>query len=211
LPIPDGSVWSAQRTALPDRRGERIALFRSGGAASFAEVIAGWRDDADFRAFFAGELAATEEPAFFWEMPPIRRGHTGRAYEYVAIRGDSLAHMAPDAEAFAAKFRDDPRSVVTFRNLGGDALLVAPRPLGDHRSYAHIAAFLRNAPAVQQQELFRVLGLAIDDEMQRSPEPIWVSTSGLGVAWLHVRLDSYPKYYQYRPYATAKWEPVPVR
>ena len=32
---------------------------------------------------------------------------------------------------------------------------------------------------------------------------LWVSTSGLGVYWLHVRLDSYPKYYQHAPYKNA--------
>ena len=30
--------------------------------------------------------------------------------------------------------------------------------------------------------------------------PTWVSTAGGGVAWLHVRLDSAPKYYTHRPY-----------
>lgn len=33
-----------------------------------------------------------------------------------------------------------------------------------------------------------------------TPVPLWVSTSGLGVSWLHVRLDSRPKYYTYAPY-----------
>ena len=32
------------------------------------------------------------------------------------------------------------------------------------------------------------------------PANIWLSTSGLGVYWLHVRLDTRPKYYQYAPY-----------
>ncbi|MDF9799652.1 hypothetical protein OKW21_004915 [Catalinimonas alkaloidigena] len=27
-----------------------------------------------------------------------------------------------------------------------------------------------------------------------------MSTSGLGVYWLHIRLDSRPKYYQFDPY-----------
>jgi len=28
----------------------------------------------------------------------------------------------------------------------------------------------------------------------------WLSTSGLGIAWLHVRLDERPKYYTHAPY-----------
>ena len=35
-----------------------------------------------------------------------------------------------------------------------------------------------------------------------SDQPLWVSTCGLGVYWLHVRLDSFPKYYRYAPYQT---------
>lgn len=31
---------------------------------------------------------------------------------------------------------------------------------------------------------------------------VWFSTSGLGVAWLHFRIDPFPKYYTYRPYKT---------
>ena len=30
--------------------------------------------------------------------------------------------------------------------------------------------------------------------------PLWVSTSGAGVYWLHLRLDSFPKYYTHAPY-----------
>ena len=30
--------------------------------------------------------------------------------------------------------------------------------------------------------------------------PLWVSTAGLGVSWLHVRLDARPKYYRHDAY-----------
>ena len=32
-------------------------------------------------------------------------------------------------------------------------------------------------------------------ESKKPDQKLWVSTSGLGVFWLHLRLDSYPKYY----------------
>jgi hypothetical protein len=31
-------------------------------------------------------------------------------------------------------------------------------------------------------------------------QPVWLSTAGAGVAWLHVRLDDRPKYYGHGPY-----------
>ena len=30
--------------------------------------------------------------------------------------------------------------------------------------------------------------------------PVWLSTAGMGIAWLHIRLDDRPKYYGYREY-----------
>jgi hypothetical protein len=195
-------MWTAHRTVLREGWHEKVAIIEDGRTMSFAEVIAGWRDDAAFRAFFLAVLAATPYPAFLWEMPPIRRGRTGANYEYVAIRSDALARTPSDSEAFAAKFRNTVGSVATFRNLGGDALLVVPRQACEAEAYTHIAAFVRDAPPAQQREFFRVLGLAIGQELRRTAEPIWTSTSGLGVAWLHVRLDSYPKYYQHGPYAS---------
>jgi hypothetical protein len=31
-------------------------------------------------------------------------------------------------------------------------------------------------------------------------KPVWLSTAGAGVPWLHVRLDDRPKYCCFRPY-----------
>lgn len=30
--------------------------------------------------------------------------------------------------------------------------------------------------------------------------PVWLSTAGMGVSWLHVRLDARPKYYGFAAY-----------
>jgi hypothetical protein len=90
---------------------------------------------------------------------------------------------------------------VSFPNLGGDAFLVVPKQIFSLESYGHIAAFVRSAPAAQRQELFQTLGGAISDVLGENDQRIWVSTSGLGVPWVHIRLDSYPKYYNHQPYA----------
>ncbi|HEU5075095.1 MAG TPA: hypothetical protein VFU02_12985, partial [Polyangiaceae bacterium] len=65
-------------------------------------------------------------------------------------------------------------------------------------AYTHLAAFLRHAPPEQCEVLLREVGFAARECLRN--EPFWLSTSGLGVAWLHVRIDSRPKYYQYTPY-----------
>jgi hypothetical protein len=49
----------------------------------------------------------------------------------------------------------------------------------------------------------RATGAAVAARL--SARPLWLSTSGLGVAWLHVRLDSRPKYYSYAPYRRSEY------
>jgi hypothetical protein len=100
---------------------------------------------------------------------------------------------------FAAYFDAAPgEDAIVFPNLGGDAVLVVPCPQGPDEHYPHLAAFLRNAPKQQVRALWRKTA----QEMLRSigERPIWLSTAGGGVAWLHIRLDSAPKYYSHGPY-----------
>jgi hypothetical protein len=195
-------MWRVERECC-DRETEKVRIASSGRVLSFADVIAGWAGSEEFRAFFIGALAATAHPAFFWEMPPIRRGALERPYEYVTVASNALARLDADDDAFALKLRAAQTSVVSFRNLGGDAVLVVPRREGETKAYAHIAAFVRAGPAAQQHVLLRALAQSIEDALENSSDPVWVSTSGLGVPWVHVRLDSFPKYYQHEPYTQA--------
>src|SRR5262249_11979438 len=127
-----------------------------------------------------------------------------RMFEFVLVDSPQLARVPPDARAFAAQFEagDATNGIATFWNLGRDALLVAPCPRAPLDAYPHIAAFARTAPAEQQHALWGAVGAAVERHL--SSEPVWLSTSGLGVFWLHVRLDSRPKYYSFRPYRGAR-------
>jgi hypothetical protein len=121
-------------------------------------------------------------------------------YEFVLVDSPQLASAAAEPLVFDDYFNSAKSvgSVVVFENLGGDAELVAPCPQGPPQHYAHLAAFARAAPQAQRHELFRRLAQTIETRL--SENPLWVSTSGLGVYWLHVRLDSRPKYYTFEPY-----------
>jgi hypothetical protein len=66
-------------------------------------------------------------------------------------------------------------------------------------AFAHLGAFVRGAG---RERAHAVLAAAAVAALGRVEEGtcVWLSTSGLGVPWLHVRVDSDPKYYQHRPY-----------
>jgi hypothetical protein len=154
--------------------------------------------DATFRERFAAELASSPFEAFFWETPPLHDGALDRPYEHVLLDARRLAFVEPDPSSFEEHF--DARSdVAVFPSLRGDATLIAPCPRGPEHAYGHFAAFLRGAPPTQVHALLAAVGREVLAHV--GPEPRWVSTSGLGVPWLHVRLDSVPKYYHHAPYA----------
>ena len=192
-------MWQAGRQTIRADWGETLALSQNGRALAVADVIAGWRDDAAFREFFIVELTATRWPGFFWEMPPLESAVLSQPFECVLIRRDALARMRADDRDFAMHLRG-PDTIAVFPNLSGDAFLIAPRRIANAECYGHIAAFLRDAPREQQHALFHTLAREIDIRLAALPYRFWVSTSGLDVPWVHVRLDSTPKYYQHRPY-----------
>jgi hypothetical protein len=113
----------------------------------------------------------------------------------------NLPWRRPDPEAFAEHFRGaSEASVLAFPNLSGDALMVVPCPLAADSAYGHLAAFVREAPEAQRDALWLAVGEAMSRRM--SAKPVWLSTAGAGVSWLHVRLDDRPKYYGHEPYRT---------
>ena len=165
---------------------------------SFDEVIALWSNDGDFRSAFVQSLAATPFEAFFWECPPLTKPARNNPFECVLVSGPALQRAA-DPSAFARHFANPLRERVTaFKNLGGDAELIVPLPAtgADH---AHLAVFLRTAPVAQVDELWQTVGEVVAKRSNDGP-PLWLSTAGLGVPWLHMRLDSLPKYYTHAPY-----------
>lgn len=149
-----------------------------------------------FRSFYNDLLASLPYPAFFWENPPVVASTLDQTYEYTIVNSPYLKNKSADTYTFSAYF-SSARQAVSFDNLGGDARLIAPCPLDDQpaeNGYAHIGRFVREAPDEQIQTFWQLVA----NEMLQAvgEEPRWLSTSGLGVFWLHARIDSHPKYYQ---------------
>jgi hypothetical protein len=184
---------------LQDGRVRRVILLGDGAALTYGEVVAGWRGDAEFRRFFIGVLGDAPYDAYFWETPPVTRAGLDSAFECILADSPALAAMPADSTAFAEHF-SGAAEIAGFWNLGRDAYLVAPNHSNGH-PYPHLAAFTRTAPKELQHQFWRAVGDAVSEHL--SERPLWLSTSGLGIAWLHVRLDTRPKYYTHQPYREA--------
>ena len=193
-------MWNAEIDSSDGDRVCRVRVLRNGKPATYSEIIKGWRHDTVFRTFFNRLLAEAPYCGYLWETPAVSRNNSSRAFEFVFVDNPQLAKAVCEPDVFASHFEatDPKQGVAVFSNLGGDALLVAPIPRGPLDAYTHLAAFVRRAPAEQQHQFWRIVGEAVADRL--SDRPLWLSTNGLGVSWLHARLDTRPKYYTFGAY-----------
>ena len=190
-------MWQIKHEFIDSDRIQKASILGNGEQLTYHKVIELWQNDRSFREFFISALADIPMTAYFWETPPISNT-VNRKFEFVAIDSPKLANIKPDPSDFQKYFDSTTEEVTTFPNLSNDALLVVPCPVVKIPACTHIASFVRNAVNSQQHSLWQTLGRAIEQKLNE--EPIWVSTSGLDVSWLHVRLDSRPKHYAYEPY-----------
>jgi hypothetical protein len=172
----------------------RVAHLRSD--CTHGAFLEGLRDDPSLRADWSDSLARLPYEAGLLELPVTTPTTRTRPFEAVVLDAPRLDRFRGDASSFRDHLVGDP--VVAFDNLSGSASLIAPDDTGE--DWAHLLRFLRSADLATRDALWEAAG----HEMALwGPEPVWLSTHGFGVPWLHLRLDRRPKYYAWRPYRVA--------
>jgi hypothetical protein len=192
---------SHRRESLAAGRVTRYALSRDTQPLSYRQALDLLAGDVSFRQYLSNLLAQADFESFRWETPPITRATVDRVFEFVLVH-DPYLQAPPEPQVFAEHFVNAGPAplVLPLPNLGRTATLVVPRQLDAACAYPHLAAFVRTAPEQQLHALWQCV--AVTAQQQLSDSPMWISTAGGGVAWLHVRLEGTPKYYAHRPYAT---------
>ena len=188
-------MWKVEQRILNEGRVHHFQIHQSDEILSYRNTLRLWADDSGFRSFYSELLSRCSFSAFRWETPAVTLQLADRQFEFVLLKNDGLDRTA-DRQAFNEYFTTD--DVVAFPNLRRDATLVVPCPVADSQCYGHIAAFVRNAPDHQIHSLWQAVALAMQKRL--SDRAVWLSTAGMGVPWLHVRLDDRPKYYGYAQY-----------
>jgi hypothetical protein len=194
-------MWTEHRVAI--KNGLIIRLQQNGTALSQQTFFEQLSTQGDFVDWYNSLLADIDLAAYFWEFPAMSARTLASPTEFVIIEAPALVNAQPQPEIFSDYFSAaDPHGVAQFPSLGGDALLIAPAPTGESCRFAHLASFVRNADHDQLHALWLQTAQAVLSRLSgtHAATPFWLSTSGLGVSWLHVRLDSRPKYYQHGPY-----------
>jgi len=182
---------------------QRFRLRNVGRELAYREVLQLWEKDQEFLDFYISIFKKCEFNSYIWEAPPISTDAANQPFEFVLLN-TPIASKRPDRETYEEYYdlNTPNHGVVSFPNLGRDAVLVVPSPFRKDANYSGLAEFFREAPIDQQRALWMVTAHQL--QLQLSEKPTWVSVAGGGIAWLHIRLDSIPKYYRYMPYTNWK-------
>lgn len=174
----------------------KLFLLENDSSISYRKTLELWANNQEFCQFWIKQLKDIPFTGFLWETPPISQELVEQPFECVFIKRDVFNRLNPNTRAYRSYFNKEP--VVDFPNLGKNATLVVPCPVDKDDCYTHLGRFTTSAPENQQLALWKRVGeLGLE---QLSEKRIWISTHGLGVYWLHIRLDTYPKYYHYKNY-----------
>lgn len=191
-------MYQFDKTVFNQGSSRKYTLSRTGEQLRYRDFVSLLQQDQKFRSFFITLLDEVPFHAYRWETPPVTSDTLSQPFEFVIYDSPGI-DLPPDPSPFRSYFESDrKKDIAVFDNLGNDARLIAPAPTGRGLNYSHIGVFTDEAPADQQQALWQAVGRVT--EKQISEQPLWLNTAGGGVAWLHIRLDSRPKYYRHRPY-----------
>ena len=190
-------MWKFNILESTDQR--QVFRLKAGEPVSHRQFLSLLSENDEFINWYNQLLADCPFDAFFWENKPITNENLEDIYECTLVKSSTLSKVSTESKTFDSYF-DDAKNAVSFSNLGGDAKLVAPCPVSNRKIYTQIGSFVREAPDDQILDFWQLVGNEMINHIKQ--EPRWLSTSGLGVYWLHVRIDLVPKYYQTEAYRT---------
>ena len=195
-------AWTHQHSTHPS--GAIITqLTQDGRPATWREVALGLVEVPSLREALTAGIVAAPFAHVFWECAPLTPARADQPFATALVDAAAHAHTRASPRDFQGHLAKGGAPVVRFPNLSGDARLIVPRPLVAHEHYGDLSGFLRGAPATQVHALWRAVGEEVSTHLLLETSPLWVSTAGLGAPWLHVRLDSRPKYYRFSSYRNA--------
>tara|TARA_Y100000389_G_C17232210_1_gene398750 strand:- start:215 stop:709 length:495 start_codon:yes stop_codon:yes gene_type:complete len=132
---------------------------------------------------------------YFWRTS-VQSNKKDLVYKEEFIEDERLLKAKEDLEPFAEHLDKNKveKYAISFPNLSGDTILVVPMPRKS-KKFTNMFYFMNNASEIQKKELWKKVSLEARKFLEKN-ENIWISTHGLGVNYLHVRICITPKYYE---------------
>lgn len=144
----------------------------------------------------------------FFECKPIIFSSYGKeTVEFRIIETSAFENKGEDKNTYSLHFENckkENHQAISFKSKNKNDLVV-PCPLPGFSFNAHIQQFMKNASEDQIVELMSVTGNVLNKVItDNKNNPVWLSTHGTDVSWLHVRICLKPLYYITTKYQTYK-------
>ncbi len=189
-------MWTVRRDKPGPASTMRLRFYAGDVCLTYADFLSALAMEPSFRELIREELRGAPFVAFRWETPPLADTNMDQPFECLLHDSPDL-NVRADPTDFETYFQPNV-DVVCFDNLGSDALLIVPCPISTSANYSHIGSFHRSAPVSQQHAFWIAVAHSMMERI--GSLPLWLSTAGGGVDWLHMRLDERPKYYRHIPW-----------
>jgi len=129
---------------------------------------------------------------FMWNTSVIKDNGNSNFKEKFKIE-DNLPEQQ-NFKAFESYINKSKSKYVTsFLNLDKDTLLIIPIPK-KNKNYATLKDFCDNSSITQKKYFWKKVSKLVKKFM-KNEKYVWISTHGLGVSYMHIRISNKPKYY----------------
>ena len=150
--------------------------------------------------------------SYYFETPNISCPNS--PIEFVLTKSSTLHHRAPSWKKYEEHMKRKPygKWSLSFDNLTGDVRLIVPYNKKKNVKYGHLKDYIIHATSEEIYDIFSEVGKELEEYREENNEwcdicgdptyeaPLFLSTHGDGVEWLHFRIEEHPKYYSYKPY-----------
>lgn len=173
----------------------KLIIFKDSKQLKWNEILDLWKHNNAFIDFFVSLLISSNFNNFFWECNSVDlKNLKKKLFECYLI--ESKHNFGVANPSSFKEYLNTSHTIVSFYNLKKDCLLIVPNYNDNDckSNYLNIYKFIKFAPRSQIHSLFNQISIHINKEIKKNNK-IWLNTHGLGVPWLHIRLDFNPKYY----------------
>jgi len=153
--------------------------------------------------------------AYFWECPPVSKKTINKPFEFVVTKSDALTDIKQQDYSAYEEYLNKEENYFNY----GCSFLVLDQDEGkliiptlcysrteteegiktEIEDYRNISEFVYHSPYSQSSEFWSEVGRVLEEELNKGGVR-WLSTYGLEVHYLSVRIDKQPKYYQHEEY-----------
>ena len=169
---------------------EKFTVMNGEKSLTYSDFLNFTLKNINFRNQFLSILEKSRFDAYRLETPGVNLTSLNQRFEFVLINCPALIGVV-DEDSFSEFFTEEKIGAVSFPNLGKNAQLIVPCPIARPEVYTHLASFCRKAPVAQKHNLFKLAAGYLKENI--SDKPSWFSTAGMGVSWLHLRIEQKPK------------------